>query len=263
MIKCGFDKCNEIFNYIGNDYGRCAYLYIDLKKYGFNNENINVWYQKDKEKILVIVMQYYNGMHVYSKDADFDAQDVANLVREYKPSLVCGMDKTISKLKNYISDDEYKVEKGSVVQLINHSGICKDNAYRAKRSEIKEIAELLSKDENMGGPYGFDLLYKQLLERYDEKFGRNWISRDDSGIVSHVATYAELNDICVVSGGIVRDTCRGKGEYSKILGSMCEELQNEKFDKIISYYYGNGGAKIAHDKVGFEKLGCWTKLIRN
>ena len=35
MIKCTKENAQEIFDYIGKDYGKCAYLYIDLKKYGF------------------------------------------------------------------------------------------------------------------------------------------------------------------------------------------------------------------------------------
>ena len=78
MIKCTKENAQEIFDYIGKDYGKCAYLYIDLKKYGFENENVNIWYQKEGDQIKVLMFQYYNGMHVFSRDNIFDAQDAAN-----------------------------------------------------------------------------------------------------------------------------------------------------------------------------------------
>ena len=259
MEKCSVENKNEIFQYIGRDYGKCAYLYIDLRKYGFDNKNINVWQQKDGDEISVIAMQYYNGMHVFSRKNIFDAQDVATLIEEQKPSLVCGMKETIDRIKPLISEKQYQPEYGKVLRLEQYSGIADDEVYQAERGEIKEIAELLATDEEMGGPYGFDLLYKQLLERYDEGFGRNWLKRDEKGIVSHCATYAELDEICVISGGIVRLDHRGKGEYPGQLGAMCRDLAKEG-KEVISYYYG--GAKSAHKKVGFEILGDWAKLIR-
>ena len=248
-----------IFEYIGKDYGKCAYLYIDLKKYGFENDNVTTWYQTDDMGNLnVIVLRYYNGMHIYSKTNEFDYPEVGKLVNEMKPALVCGMKETIDKVFPFVRN--YTPEYGKVLRLENYSGIASDEVYQGTRDELKEVAELLMTDEEMGAPYGFDLLYKQLVERYDEGFGRNWIRRDEQGILSHCATYAELEDIAVISGGIVRIDKRGKGEYPGQLGAMCKDLYNEN-KEVISYYYG--GAKSAHKKVGFEILGDWEKLILN
>lgn len=247
---------DKIFDYIGKDYGKCAYLYIDLKKYGFDNENVNVWYQGD-DSVQALVFQYYNGMHVYSRDQKFEPVEIADLIEERKPALVCGMRETIDSIKEYVKG--YEPEYGKVLRLGKYTGIANEDVYMGTRDELKEVAELLATDEEMGKPYGFDLLYSQLLERFDDGFGRSWIRRDDKGIVSHCATYAELEDIAVISGGIVRIDKRGKGEYPGQLGAMCRDLYNEG-KEVISYYYG--GAKTAHKKVGFEILGDWAKLIR-
>ncbi len=259
MIKCRKQDELEILEYIGTDFTKCAYLYIDLKKYGFENENINIWWQKNNSNnIKALALQYYNGMHIFSQDNLFDTSDIAGLIIERKPTLICGMKATLDLVYKQYLQGIYYSEYGHVVELKKHTGIKDENAYRAGREDLYEIAKLLAKDEKMGDPYGFELLYKQLLERYDEGFGRNWIKRDGQGIVSHVATYAELDNISVVSGGIVREDCRGKGEYSRQLGSMCQELLNSNF-KIISYYYDKG--RGAHVNVGFENIGEWEKLI--
>lgn len=257
MILCERNKERDILEYIGNDYGKCAYLYIDLKKYGFQDDNVNVWYQNTSEgKICAIALQYYMGMHIYSREGNFDAEDIAGLIIERKPTLVCGMKETIEKIEPYARG--YYPEYGKVLKLGQYSGVANDEVYRAKRKDIKEIAEILSEDEEMGGPYGLEALYHQLLERFDQGFGRNWIRRDEKGIVSHCATYAELSDIAVISGGIVRQDYRGMGQYPGQLGAMCRDLYAEG-KEVISYYYG--GAKTAHRIVGFEILGDWGKLI--
>lgn len=57
MILCNEKNKKEIIDYIGQDYGKCLYLYIDLLKYGLSNKNINMWWQKKGEDITVLVFQ--------------------------------------------------------------------------------------------------------------------------------------------------------------------------------------------------------------
>lgn len=51
--KCNLEDINEIYDYIGNDYQNCLYTYIDLVKYGLNNENFNVWIQLKNGRFVV------------------------------------------------------------------------------------------------------------------------------------------------------------------------------------------------------------------
>ena len=197
-------------------------------------------------------------MHVFSRDQKFDAEKVAELVKETEPALVCGMKETIDLVAPFVTEN-YEPEYGKVLRLGEYSGICGEEVHRAEREDLKDIVELLMTDEEMGGPYTFEMLYGQFIERFDDGFGRNWVRRDDKGVVSHCATYAELEDIAVISGGIVRMDYRGKGEYPGQLGAMCKDLYEEG-KEVISYYYG--GAKSAHKAVGFDILGDGAKLIR-
>lgn len=259
MIKCYEKDKDAILKYIDKDYGKCAYLYIDLLKYGFDNENVDVWRQEDSDgNYVLIALQYYTGMHVFSRENKFDADDLATLIIERSPALVCGMKDTIGMLCE-ILDEFYISEQGKVLRLGEYTGVLNEEVRRATEDELIEIANLLMTDEEMGGPYSAELLYKQLKERFDTGFGRNWVRVDEKGIVSHCATYAELDNIAVISGGIVRMDHRGKGEYPGQLGAMCKDLYEEG-KEVISYYYG--GAKTAHRLVGFDILGEWEKLIR-
>ena len=71
MIRCGIDDREEILSYIGKEYGKCLYLYVDLMKYGFDNPNVRLWLQKNAEgRNTALVLQYYTGMHVFSRDGD-------------------------------------------------------------------------------------------------------------------------------------------------------------------------------------------------
>lgn len=261
IIKNTKKHLDSILEYIGKDYGKCLYLYIDLIKYGFDNPNVSMWtITNSKDQYEAVILKYYTGMHIYSKDNKFDENDVISLIKEQKPSLVCAMKETIDKISSYLPN--YEVEVGTVGKLVNIKDVKSDRAYSAPMSEIKEIAEILAEDDALGKPYGFDLLYSQLKERKEEGFGRNFILRDEENneIIAHAATYAENENVGVISGVFVNPKYRAKGYSKQVLGAICEELLQEGKD-VFSYYYIPSATKM-HESVGFEKIGDWAKLIK-
>ena len=257
MKKCSTSDIDKVLEYIGDDYARCPYLYVDVVKYGLTSENVELWVSNG-DKIDAIVLRYYNGAHLYSRNNTFDPLDITATLTSFYPQMICGMQETIDVIWPYIQG--YEIEVGQVLILKHYTGKYNEDAYKASREDYRDIAGLLATDEVMGKPYGFDLLYKQLLERYDDGFGRSWVKRDDRGVVANSATYAEVSDLAIVSGGIVRPDKRGMGEYSRQLGSLCKDLISEG-KSVISFAYG-GSAEQAHYSVGFEKAGDWAKLIR-
>ena len=258
MIRCTEENRKEILDYIGKDYGQCLYLYVDLLKYGFKNPNIRVWWQKNDNEIKVLVLQYYTGVHVFSKNKEFDEADVVTVLKEINPSMICGMEQTLKKISHFFED--YKMEIGLVGQLMCYKDLGNQECYKADESEIHELAQLLSEDEALGGPYGFELLYAQLLERKKENFGRNYIYRVDGEIVATASTYAEQGGVAVISGVLVRPDFRGKGLSKRVLSAVCKELLEDGFD-VFSYYYIES-AKRMHSSVGFETIGNWAKLVK-
>ena len=250
---------DEALRYIGNDYGKCLYLYIDLIKYGLENENINMWCQKKEGKIQALVFSYYNGAHVFSKDEVFDAEDVADCLKKLEPAMICGMETVIDKVHGHMGDG-YAVELGKVAELTDFRALSDGIAYQASLDEIKEVAELLSTDEALGKPYGYDLLYRQLTERYQENFGRNYIYRVDGRVAATASTYAETDELCVISGVMVDKEYRGRKLSEKVLAAICGDLKSEG-KRVFSYYYIQSAMKM-HRAVGFTEIGTWAKLIR-
>lgn len=258
MIKCNSENSKDILEYIGTSYGECLYLYIDFLKYGFENENVNVWYQKKEGKIVALVLQYYTGIHVFSKGRNFDVEDVVSLLKEISPSMICGMKWTLDKIVDYF--ENYEMETGIVGVLKDLKVFNTEGCYRANEDEIKEVAELLATDDALGKPYGFDLLYKQLLERYHEKFGRNFIYRKDGKIVATASTYAEAGNAAVISGVMVHPDFRGQGLSKNVLSAVCGSLKEDGID-VFSYYYIPSATRM-HESVGFEPIGDWAKLVK-
>jgi len=87
IIKCTKADEQRIFDYIGKDYGKCAYMYIDLKKYGFDNPNVNLWLDEEDGEIRLVMLQYYTGVHLFSRENEFDVDGIAEVLTENKPSL--------------------------------------------------------------------------------------------------------------------------------------------------------------------------------
>ena len=261
LIECKENEKSKILDYIGKDYGKCLYIFIDLCKYGLDNENFNAWIQyNDKSEIIAVVTEYYKGIQIYSKDVNLDAKEIAEFVLRKNPPVTLGMKETIDKVREYMPG--YEEELGTVGQLKQLQVSPNPKAYSASVEELKEIVEILAEDEGIGKPYGFDSLYQQYKERKEENFGRNFILRDEetNEIVCHAGTYAELPELAVIGGVITSPKYRGKGYSKETLAAICEELLHEGKD-VFSFYYIPSETKM-HQGVGFEKIGDWAKLIK-
>lgn len=258
MILCDEKNKSEILEYIGDEYGKCLYLYIDLLKYGFDNEHVKLWYQKDNEEIKVILLNYYSGVHVYSRQEEFDEADLADLIKKINPSMICGLDTVIDKIRSYLPG--YILETGIVAELTNYNDFNDDNSYPASLDEIEELAKLLATDEALGKPYGFELLFEQLKTRYEERFGRNYIYRIDGEIAATASTYAEIDKVAVISGVMVAPKYRGRGLSKLVLSSLCKALKDEG-KRVYSFYYIEQAMKM-HKAVGFTEIGKWSKLVQ-
>lgn len=261
IIKCNDEDKDKIIHYIGEDYGKCLYLYIDLIKYGLKNENFHIWIQYNDDEISCLISQYYNGIQIYSKNHDFDASEIVEFITKNNPQIISGMDKTIDKINKFFIN--YSEEVGVVGELSKLIYPPNLNAYSASLEEMDQIARIVSQDDVLGKPYGYELLYEQFCERKKDKFGRNFILRDSSTneIICHAATYAELPELAVISGVLTTPKYRGKGFSKGVLSAICKELQFEN-KRVFSYFYIVPAEKM-HYGVGFEKKGEWVKLVKH
>lgn len=83
MILCKETEFNEVLSFIDKRYGECLYLYLDILKYGFTDENIKLWCQKKNNEIVLLVFQYYTGMHIFTKNQFLvDLDDLVCLVKK-------------------------------------------------------------------------------------------------------------------------------------------------------------------------------------
>jgi hypothetical protein len=261
IIPCKNEDINSVFDYIAEDYGKCLYIYIDLKKFGLNDDNFNVWIQYNKDnQICAIISEYFGGIQLYSKSYDFISDEIVEFIKNKEPHVLFGMKQIIDKIQEFLPN--YTQEDGIISELKQLKHTPNPDAYSAPIEEISEIVELVSQDEDIGKPYGYESLYKQYCERKNDNFGRNYLLRDENtnDIICHAGTYAELPQLAVIGGVITSLPYRGKGFSKETLASLCAELKSENKD-IFSFYY-IPSAKKMHEGVGFEEIGIWSKLTK-
>ncbi|MDO5849817.1 MAG: GNAT family N-acetyltransferase [Methanobacteriaceae archaeon] len=261
IVPCDNEKIDVVFDYIAKDYGRCLYIFIDLKKYGLDDPNFDVWIQyNENNEICAIISEYYGGIQLYSKDYDFIPSEIADFIKEKDTHVLFGMIQIIDKLKEFLPD--YSQETGIVGELKELKYPPNPKAYSIPLEEMEEVVKVVAADEDIGKPYGFESLYEQYCERKKTNFGRNFVLRADNGdIICHAGTYAELEELAVIGGVITAPNYRGKGFSKETLSSLCKELQSEDKD-IFSFYYVPPAKKM-HEGVGFKPLGEWSKLMKN
>ena len=261
IVDCIEENIDEVFEYIGEDYGKCLYIYIDLKKYGLEDENFNVWIQYNElNKICAIISEYYGGIQIYSKQLDLNAEEVADFIKEKDSNVLFAVKEVIDNIEQFLP--EYKRDVGIIGELTELKYPVNPDAYSAPLDEIEEIVKIVAEDENIGKPYGFESLYEQFTERKKDNFGRNFVLRDgdNNEIICHAGTYAELPELAVVGGVITSIPYRGKGFSKQILSSLCSELLSEN-KRIFSVYY-SPAAKKMHSGVGFKEIAVWSKLFK-
>ena len=251
---------NELLSYFEQDLTNCLYSYIDLKKYGIANKALSIYYYKEENEIRAVATKYYNGLQLFSYHSEFPLHATVALIIKLKPSIISSTTDVIDLLSHELSK-EYQVEKGFVTSLIQTNElISKSDVQCADVNDLEEIAKLICSDYGLGGHYDVIQLKKQLSTRMQEKFGRNYIIRQNGQIVCHAATYAEVDNLAVISGVITHPDFRGRGLAREVVTKLCDDLLSERKQPYLFYYTKD--SERLYKKIGFTSKSSWGKLAK-
>ena len=220
-----------------------------------------------------VLLQYYTGINVFSYKNNLDVPATVAFLQEKQPSMINGPLETLEKLYPYFRET-YDFEAGYVTELLEKP---KDESMsetdesdaetqaefpveKAGEAELPEIAALICTDEGVGGTYTPEGLAAQLLERQRDGFGRNYFIRQNGRIVCHAGTYAEVDDLAVVSGVITAEDSRGQNLADRVVSKLNKELLAEGKHPCL-FYYTRSAARL-YAKTGYAAGTGWAKLIR-
>lgn len=253
------NKIKLVLNTIKDNYGECLYLYLDLVKYGTENPNIKVWISEIDNIIDSITLKYYTGMHIYVTKDDFGTNSLIKLINDERPTIICAKKSIIEKLQPLLERIGYKSEYGAIRRLTaiekgDESGIIKNPTPE----DFNKITELLLSDDDIGGSYTFKTMHDPIVERYNEKYGRNYIIKDGDKVIAHAGTGAENEKLGILNYVITDPNYRRKGLANKLCTSVCYDLVEEGKDVFLINYSNESTA--LYDKLGFKLYCDWGKL---
>lgn len=262
ITKCAYHDVDRILNYIGPEYPRCLYLYLDLKQYGFQSDTVIAYIQHSYGKIESVLLKYHTCLHVFSKDNDFNAEELASFFYENGFSMIYST-KTIanaifSALPLNIAN-RVEVTNGWVARIKNVDNEPEWIAVSAEDGDFAQIVDLIYEDEDIGKSYDYEDLAKQIAERNREGYARNLVIKQDDLVIAHACTNAEFENIAVVAELIVRKSYRRNGYASEIWREICSLLLAEG-KEVYSFYYSEESRRL-HKKIGFFEVCEWSKIV--
>lgn len=260
IIGASQNDYEKILKYIDDKFYKCIYLYLDLKQYGFENENVKCWIQIDNNVITAVVLKYYTGMHVFS-NGKYEINEIYNLIIQENPAIVCAEKCIIEDLSKKLNDI-YSEEYGWVRCLSKIKYESDEDVKQATKDDFKQIAQLLYEDDDIGSSYELDSLEKQLIERNEQKFVRNYVIRNHHGnVISHASTGAEDEKLAMLNYVITHPEHRNKGLAQRVCKVICAELIKEG-KNVYLINYSNESTKL-YDKIGFKICCEWGKLYKD
>ena len=261
MIKLTQEKVKDVLAYMEDDLPNCLYLYGDIVRYGIDDPNMTVWYSEKDGRITAVVMKYFSGSQVYSKDLDFDQDELVAKLKEIKPDRISSQKAVVEKLAPMM-EAEYTTRYGAVFRLLNYRKTRKNDLVieRAKPENTDEIAAFLMTNEEMAERYDQQKLSQELLDRISTGIGRSYVIRVDGKIVAHDGVTLETDRYMVQGLAFVDEEYR-KLLYGPILESyMINDVREEGKELYCMILEGNRLEGFV--RMGNQIVARYGKFIR-
>lgn len=259
MRLANTNDIKAILEYLKQEVHNCLYMYIDIGKYGIEDQFMNVWIDESEGDISCVVMKYHTGLSVYSDADDWDIDSIVEIIKKENIKSITARKDICSKLYEQLKDD-YTADYGYVYEFTKYHPINMDvDVERAGEKDMMEIAELISTDEGIGSYYDIKDLADQLTERMQTGMGRNYIVRDNGKIIGHIASYAEFDGLATTSGLIVDPDHRNGLLGAYLEKYLVEDLINDGFS--VYTFITKRMRKRLLDSMGNECVGEYGKLM--
>lgn len=261
ITQCDNKHQQEVLDYIGDNYSKCLYLYLDIIKYGCSSEVTRTWIQRFDGSITAVILGYHTAMHIFSKNNDLGVLEICELIEEIKPTMVNATANSIKKLVPALEMVGFVPEFGHIGEWMENADSVNGNEIvEADENDIPKVARLLLENDDIGASYTFEDLLKQMQERLEHGYVRSYVIHHDNEVVAHVGTGAETNQVCTIAYSITSPKFRGRGLASKLYSYACSKLKSEG-KRVFSVYYSDN-AHAFHHKMGFVDLHEYGKLYK-
>lgn len=265
IVKCWTKDRQRVLSYIGADYSRCLYLYLNLNKYGLDSNQIEVYLQEKGGLMTAVLLKYYSCLHVYSREnCLLDSGEIGAFFADNGFTMLYCAAETgafiFPALPGAITA-KATITNGWVARIKCVDKGSKGLSVPAQAEDFSQIVRLIYDDEDIGRSYNYEDLVRQLVERNEQGYARNLVIKERNQVIAHICTNAEFGNIAVIAELLVREEYRRKGYASEILRSICEKLLSEG-KEVYSFYYSEE-SRILHKHIGFYEICDWSKIVIN
>ena len=261
LTICNNRDQKAILDYIGNEFPKCLYLYLDIQKYGCFSDTTHTWIQHNNGVISSVILAYHTALHIFSHNNCFNPTEVQDLVKETQPTIINAAADTIRILEPILVKKQYLSEFGIIGEWTGiASDIANTNVAKANEEDIPEIAKMLYEDQEIGASYTYEDLLGQMQERLEEGYARSYVIKKNGRPIAHVGTGAEICNVCTIAYTITSPNYRGQGMAKELYNHACGTLKKEG-KRIFSVYYPES-ARLFHHKVGFVDVCECGKLFK-
>ncbi len=197
MIKLTDDRVEDILKYMEEDIENCLYLYGDVVRYGIDDPNMTVWYSEVDGNINTVIMKYFSGCHVYSKNLNYNLDEVVEKLKQIHVNRISSQKEIIEKIYPLLMG-EYEVEYGAVFKLSKFRNMQSPvEIVKAKIEDVPQIADLLMTNEMYSSSYKRQDLIEELSDRISRNIGRSYIMREGERIIAHDGVTIETDKFAV------------------------------------------------------------------
>ena len=258
IIRCQSDDRDDILSYMGTDYGKCLYLYLDLMQFGFDSPEVSVWKEEAADgRIVAIALVYHTTAHLFSRDGEVDAGAWAELLRRMGVRLACAEAPVIRALAVKLPG---RAEYGMVGHLTEiPAEVDRSGVRSAEEGDFEEIARLLHDNAFYDTKADIPTIANQMRTRWARGFTRNYVIEVDGEIASHICTKAEGDRLVVAGGGCTSPRHRMKGLGIRVFQVLAHDLAAEGKD-IYSFYYGES-ATAYNWRLGLVPCCEWGRIF--
>lgn len=260
MIRLDKEKLNDVLEYLEQDIESCLYLHGDIVCYGLEDPNMSVWYSEKEGKINLVLMKYFEGGHIFSKDDDFDVDELVAKLKEINPKRMSSKESIIQIIAP-LMEEEYEAKYGGVFRLNSYRELDSPVAIeRATEADVDAIAEFMVSYEPYKYSYTKENMASELGDRIRRGIGRSYIIRDGERVVAHDAVTLEANTYAVEGLALVHEDFR-RTLYGAFIDSyMINELGKE--GKNLYCMIVDGRRYDAFIRIGNQACRRYGKIVK-
>ena len=256
------EEIRSITEYIRPHRKEVPYLYVNLRNYEPEDDNVKVWYESDEKGVQGVWLLYYDCLHFFAGHLTAALLDqLRGLIKEVKPKVMMLPEEAGKQLEAEFS--ELTLERNHIIDM-DGVGMKEENfkSVVAGREDIVEIADLLLTEEEYSIVYDRNILITQMLTRYDQGISRYYMIREDDKIVASCSTYGETDDLAPIGGVIVHKDYRRRGYAADVENHISYDLGKEGKTRIGFVNYLNTPSLKLHKKIGSVICATYYKFIR-